>query len=393
MSFLDISICTDLRDAINSSPIFTEIEEYRKHFNQICAIMDRLQTSVNYLNNHSEHPESEEDFICFMVFACMVYDASKRLFEDVINRDTPTKYDKKYFNEICTKYPLSLSDDECLTDDEFFEYFRSLTFAHPYETSRNKVLKNRFGTQVSPWVIVNNWHDRANNEKSVGVRIYASNGGKGENDTYNILVTFSQLKNFINSRYSSIYQVTQWLKEQIEAKESEWKKNKIDRTKSEKEIFEQIVLILQERFVETYEIEEIQKYLFCESTIKDNNYNIELYRNYIKSKLPKVYDAIDDINYDNLYEITSDILNHYPKNLHEGGDYQLEKIFSYLRDSDDAHIYQSSNVEWGLMQARAFYEQFAHKWVKIDINTMTFAEIRLLVTVACFMEIQNEKNV
>lgn len=70
--------------------------------------------------------------------------------------------------------------------------------------------------------------------------------------------------------------------------------------------------------------------------------------------------------------------------------YQLEKIYSYL-DERSEYIDPASDEYWGLQQAYAFSQEFAKKWVKIDVKTMQYDEIKLLVAVACFME-QNEQE-
>ena len=65
-------------------------------------------------------------------------------------------------------------DAKTPTDDEFFEYFRSLSFAHPAETNRQK-FKRPDEVQYSPWVIVNRDVVELKGCKyTVGVRIYTS---------------------------------------------------------------------------------------------------------------------------------------------------------------------------------------------------------------------------
>ena len=63
--------------------------------------------------------------------------------------------------------------------------------------------------------------------------------------------------------------------------------------------------------------------------------------------------------------------------------YQLEKIFSHL-DQRSEHIEPDSYEEWGLIQAHKFSQQFAKKWVEIDIRTMSYDEIHLLVSTAYY---------
>lgn len=136
--FLNPQISKEFRETINDSPIFTEDDSYKEHFNLACAVMDRLDTCVRYLNENNEYPKSEKDFLTFLMFSCMLVDAVNNILKDIglyINN-----MGNQYFKETCMKYPLNLSEENCPNDDKFFEYFRALTFAHPFETSRPNFL-------------------------------------------------------------------------------------------------------------------------------------------------------------------------------------------------------------------------------------------------------------
>ena len=75
LAYLDVDLISELREAINSSPIFWKDDKYHSFYNQVCAVMDRLGTAVDYVNKHRYYPKSEEKLICFMTFACMIADA------------------------------------------------------------------------------------------------------------------------------------------------------------------------------------------------------------------------------------------------------------------------------------------------------------------------------
>ena len=75
-----------------------------------------------------------------------------------------------------------------------------------------------------------------------------------------------------------------------------------------------------------------------------------------------------------------------PKIMHQFADYQLEKIFCYLNDRCDY-----VNVIWGRQQAHEFSKGFAKKWVTIDAKNMSFEEIKLLVTTACYLEHEEQE--
>ena len=76
---LNPSFCRDFREAINSSPIFSGDSKYVAQYNLSCAVMDRLDTCIEKLNKYGEYPDSEEDFLVFMMFASMATDAVKEI--------------------------------------------------------------------------------------------------------------------------------------------------------------------------------------------------------------------------------------------------------------------------------------------------------------------------
>lgn len=83
--YLNANLVGELREAINSSPIFWKNDKYHSFYSQVCAAMDRLGTAVDYVNKHRYYPKSEEKFICFMAFACMIVDAPKLLAKKINN--------------------------------------------------------------------------------------------------------------------------------------------------------------------------------------------------------------------------------------------------------------------------------------------------------------------
>ena len=73
--------------------------------------------------------------------------------------------------------------------------------------------------------------------------------------------------------------------------------------------------------------------------------------------------------------------------MHENANYELEKIRCNL-NIETPQI----NQDFGLSCAKSFYEQFANKWVDIDVDNMDYKEIKLLVNIACYLGKQEECN-
>ena len=377
---LNPSFCRDFREAINASPIFCYDPKYMARYHLSCAVMDRLDTCIEKLNTYGEYPESEEDFLVFMMFASMATDAVKEILAQLgIHKKKDPIYnsdeDYKYFREAYLNSTIYNPDADIPTDEEFFQHFRSLSFAHPAETSRQKFLRKN-ETQYSPWVIVNRDVMRLRGyEDEVGVRIYTSL----KEDILDLRISFGTLKEYVKSRYERISLATKWVYEQIESVKTEWRKTKINREQAPVDVLREIDKALDARFERTDSVKEAIRYMECELSNEANRSSVEEYRNAIIERIPALCDAVDNLDHELAEELCYELYKR-PWKMHQMAGYQLEKIFCNLGE------YGSSDVLFGLRQAQCFSEGFAKKWVNIDVNIMSHTEIRLLVRTACYLE-------
>lgn len=388
-SFLDKSLARDFREAINASPIFHKHPTYKAHFNLACAVMDRLETCVFYLNEHQDYPHTEEEFLQFIMFACMLMDAVKQILLDLgIDKKKQPVFDgaDNYanFKSVCKNAPLQLTDEQCPTDDEFWEYFRSITFAHPFGTDRPKFLEER-ETQYSPWVIVHTGGPVYRNiSEPIGVRIYSST----RDQIMDLVMPFSVIKGYIKSRYERISLATKWAKEQIALIHTQWKKEKIDRNQPPENMLLNIRDILKMRYVDADTIGIAYEYLTCKTTNPRNDNSVRAFRDAICDILPKMCDAVESLDYEELESLLDSVVRLRPVEMHAMAGYQLEKIFCYLHDG-----IASENVYWAQVQADAFSKEFASKWVVMDAWMMSFDEIKLLTQTACYIEAKNQAHI
>ena len=72
-----------------------------------------------------------------------------------------------------------------------------------------------------------------------------------------------------------------------------------------------IIKILRERYIETYKIAELAEYLECKSTLKANDAIIEKFKEEIKKLIPKLCDATDDMNYEDILTRSSLMVTDY----------------------------------------------------------------------------------
>lgn len=375
--FLDEKIANDFRSTINSSQIFRKSEKLKEKFNLICVVMDRISSAVGYLNDHSDFPATEEDFVCFLVYACMVKDAVSKLYENVYHIKPEYIHKKKYFIDVRQYGKIVFTDETQPTDDVFFEYLRSMAFAHPFETTkgrRPRLFMDDDEKQYCPWVIVQG--------NVVGIRVYTSSDKFVIED---ITFPFENLKEYIKTRYEYLKQLTEWAEKEIFAQDEEWAKHKVARSEDVLETIQSIKQIYEERFYETYEVEKIEQFLRCEITVDANIENIKRYKEALKRSVYKLCDALDNVEECDLCSATDEVFA-LPRVAHSMMRYQLEKIYCYLDDESDYW-----DRQWGLKQAEAFSKEFAKKWVVFDFDKMTDDEIKLTVAAACYLETKEQE--
>lgn len=379
--FLNPDVYREFRNAFNETPLFMYNEEYKTCFNLFCAVTDRLESCIEYLNGHAETPKTEEDFLSFVMFSCMVLDAVKHVLKQL----DIEKIDKiDYFQNICLSKPLNIEKHKCPTDDKFFEYLRSIMFAHPFETNRPKFFM-KHEIQYSPWVIANNPATKFRGIKDgVGVRIYYNKF----DEIKDLIFSFDVLKKYIKSQYLLLDLATEKVKEIVSLKEIEWKKHKINRSLDYLDILKEIKDILKLRHEEYYDVETVIRYMGCKNTLKENLTSVERFKQGIIEIIPDLCDAIDSLNYEMATEKLDYILHQRPWKMHSMANYQLGKIYCDLNETQIV-----SKREWALEQVELFSKEFAKKWVTIIPQEMSFDEIKLLVTVSCYLEkIEQEKE-
>ena len=376
---LNQELCDELRDVINQTDIFIKDEKESKRFLFICALMDRFDTAVKYINEHQKKPDSEEKLIIFMVYSCIIKDGIDYIKNSL---KIGKSEDRKIFEDIYKKEPINISDNVQFDDDKFFSYFRSLIFAHPLYTSRSIPMSEENEIQYSPYIIENSLYIRII-PGLIGVKIYSNKREIIEP----LLISFESLKEYIKGKYEELNDVITKFKQIIEEKETEWKKHKVNRDQEAVDVLKDCVNILEERYMDTYEIHKLITYLTCENSFEENIENVNKYRNEIKRIIPSICDAIDSHGIEKLYSIVSFVLYVRP-NAHEMMYYQLEKIFGYLNYEND----NSDDIEWGLKQAELFAQGFAKKWVVIKPREMSYDETKMLTQVACYLEYMEQKE-
>ncbi|MEI3536508.1 MAG: hypothetical protein V8R16_07200 [Bacilli bacterium] len=386
--FLDKKYIYEFMDLINDNNMFLHKPELISLYNLICTFKDRVVTVVDYLNSHDNKPETEEDFINYFVYASMLYDGFNKMHENLMHQVPKYKEKKYYFKDVKHYNKSYFTDKTCPTDDKFFEYLRAMIFAHPYDVSyRGRSFLEKNEKNYCPFVVVNNNLIFNGINDAVGIRIYTNLDQKSIVD---LTFSFNSLKGYLKSIYETFPEFIRWANDLINNQNEEWKQIKVNRNQNNISILNNIKEILESRFIDTYTLDDVLSYLTCKTTIASNNVNVNIFRDKIKEKIPELCDCIDRLDYVGMEETLS-LIYERPNKMHQMAYYQLEKIYSYL-DTRSEVIDKASNEYWGLKQAYDFSKEFAKKWVKIDIKTMQYDEIKLLVAVACYLESQEQKK-
>lgn len=371
--FFDETYINDFREIMNS-PYFQKSKEFSLKFNLCCAVADRLNTCVAYLNKHLKHPKTEEDFLSFLMFACMMRDAVKAILDEFdVQQNCQNEEQFQFFKDAYVNSKIYNPKKDIPTDDSFFDYFRSLTFAHPVDTDRAKFLRKELNEKhYCPFVLINRfWGD----PECVGARIY-TNVSK---DILDVYIPFERLKNYLKFKYEQLSLATNYLKQKHLDLESSWKEDKINRNLPPLERLQEIKEKLEQRCAETNDISELILFLKYKPGLKQNEKSTLEYQRAIINCLPSLCEAVEQLDYEKMYSVFESVLYVRPRSA-EKVDYQLGCIYADLNSATDAarYSYTLGCVQWVV-------KSFAHKWVDID-EKMPAEEIRFLIFAACYLE-------
>ena len=390
MSFLSTRIATELRETVLHNQFLADEIDYHSFINLLYAIMDRIDSCVEYLNNHDKHPETEMDFLSFIMTSCIIIDAVPIFFQlaekSSLKTEIRIKSDensKGFFQATCEKNKnknvRGPFPNECPTDDKFFEYIRSLIFAHPFETSRSHVIPQNT-TQYSPFILVDTTLIPSHNDKDeIGIRIYSDD----KEQEKIIYISFKSIKAYIKHKYNHLSMIKDWINEQVAIVHNRWKQRKVRRNIPVEDILLDIKEICKERNIEYIgDIEELYNFFVYPITdIMENRKNIIIYRNAIRDLVPLICDAVDAIDTETLYTLPNKVL--FPSKI-QNTSLNFDYWVGIIRKGNDslfeasAKIFVQETESWG--------------WFKLDLEKMDPEEIRLLVSATCYLQKQRDQT-
>lgn len=389
-SLLDESLINEIYSFLNDTEIFSIREKFKIKHSRVCAVIDRLRISVPWINNHLEVPRGAKApyrLPVFMMHASIVKSGVESLLKDfgLYNElhDVQKPVSKLYFREPLRESPLNINDSSCITDDDFFQYFRSLVFAHPQGVTSDKKIMRSGETQFCPFIVEQSLQYYASEpDDYVGVMIYST---EQDRDFKTIRVRFVALLNYIKSRFEALKLLTNHLGRALKEEMVSWKRVAVNEDESPVNQLKFILAHLESRHANwpSYYTKEILSLLEAPCSCEDNEGVVMAFRETIIKRLPELVSAFKSLDYERYCTACDELIDHsIPDVL--GVSYSVGKIFEYMDDSD--------RYEWVRHDLRIARESFVDKWVRIDFDSMTKEEIALLVTIACRKERMSTKG-
>lgn len=379
---LDEWLTSELRDAVRSANLYRFDEKVKAEYSLICTVADRVQDADRWLNEHAQLPTNEVEALTWLMLASVVKSSveslCRKLNVQFHDNDAGRKENHLYFGDVCERYHLRNHNGTLLTDNDFFQYFRALTFTHPYGLQEGKYpFLDPDETLYAPYMVLEKdpYTDCFRGRPVVGVHIYSNK----RDDILSLFVPFESLKSYLLSRHNRLSLISAALRKRVEEAECRFRSERIDRTISSIDQFKIFRKKLIERGCETYYIDEAIDYLECPSTCSENDGAIKEYRQQILKLAPVLCDEIEKLNYEDFSRRLDYVTGCHWHTLPAGISYFTEKVFEYFNRRN------SPKREWGRQGLKSLSEDYVGKWVKVDYD-MPDLEIRMLVTLAYYME-------
>ena len=217
---IDSYVANILRETINSEKdmylnresdikINRKTKKYRS-WDLTCAIMDRLDDTVEYLNslqlNTGEYKKSAVDFFNFINQATVIIDCVDTLAE-LFNISLE---DENQNTDIFNMSGLNKKG----TDKKYFEYIRSICSVHPVDTSYYREIYQESDFECSPFVSWNQNHFWQDPNFDIFAVVYTNEKNEG-NKTLKIKI--SEVFEYIKFRYSLLEKIISEIKKEQES--------------------------------------------------------------------------------------------------------------------------------------------------------------------------------
>ena len=381
---LDPSLCDAMFDTLNNTNVFKFDEKLRQMHSQVCATLDRLRHATAWINSHQEVPRGRETatgLMMFMMFASLVKTSIENL-RKAFGMDAPMFYgghadSRKYFSDVCCREPLNIPQDKCPIDDAFFQYFRSLVFAHSDKVAKSKGVLLPGEVQFSPYIVEHSFAmGDADADDYVGVMIYSTDDKR---DWKELRVRFSALTAYLKSRYDSLRLVLDMINRKIREAEKSWRDTKVDRTLSPLDQLKFMMSEFDKRFEYclSLEVQELISCLEVPCSLEKNRARVESFRRQIVDAVSRLADCFESLDSDTFVRVADRFTN---------AQVDGDKKINYVLRQISENLHKPEMRSLAVQDIKTASDHFAGRWVEINPFIMPDEEIEMLLTVACFFQ-------
>jgi hypothetical protein len=382
MCWLNTEYNKQLRDFVNNERICHFDQSFGRALHAICIMMDRVDDSAEWLNQHPDIPKDAAEFLLFLVYSDIIIKTIRKVI-DKLNISSPYKNSpsaREFLSNLCSKGGILHSKINTPDDEMIWSYLRALAFAHTEETAAKRYrgsFLQEDEIQYSPFPMVDK------DKKEVGVTVYSSL--KGYTGTF--MLPYEALKRFVLSRFELISEIVRLAKKRIKEHERKLQKDVIE------EGVGPIAMLrnLRKKYVERFDsicagdFDFALMCLTCQTSLSKNEDKVTHFRRALESAIPNAVRAFNRLEYEECLKHLNDICCREVQGVSNSVSYQLQTVFSHLKRGDDKYeIAKQCVVE--------LMPDVLSKYVEIDVDVMLDDEIKMLITVACYFYRQEFKN-
>ena len=394
--YLNDNVIRNFRNTINDYIDFSLLKKYKNNdnaWNSICALMDRIEDIVIYLNekelNTGKWNRCAFDFFEFIEQAGVLIECIDELYKiyDIKPSRTKTIFKHKEINE---KYLLKLKKDNKIAkvgDSNYFEYIRSLSSVHPGKTDRHKEFQFA-NFEVSPYVV---WNGGiyALDPRCNGEIILVTYNNETDQMLINKSIYIKEIFNFIKYKYYSINYLTKYVKKYYLDEIKTLRDTPIRKRKDLKNNLEYLNNLVNESKKRcpniTDEIEEVIDIFNQQITREENINKYNKYCNALLYSMKGIHRQLQNMDFkcespiDNLLFklLVGEI--HLKNNAKMNYSYPLQKILDLKLESGDK--------EFALIQYKTLLP-FFNKYIKVteeDLYQLSYEELYILSQIALYL--------
>lgn len=209
-NLLEHEMIGNISNTIQKTNLFTKDEQFKKHLNFLDALIHRMESACEYINdNFQKCPETEGEIALYMYYSSNIVEIIKNAFDRFNLSNNPsnncfTKTKKNILNRTIKEIKLN--------DDKIFRYLRSIVFAHPTDTSKSIPDRIEDEIQYCPFTLLD--LDSSNYKQDCINIVINSNYSKD----FILYVYFDELNEYIKNKFNLLEKLNGQLNKMIEKK-------------------------------------------------------------------------------------------------------------------------------------------------------------------------------